>query len=1393
MSLNPVQFGKHVVDQFGRYLRTTFPIADERLAGQVGDALQHKIAGEPLLYRGPYVYLNRPFESGPALADLIAEPKLGLHPALRGVFPYRTLHKHQELALRAIQADQHTVIATGTGSGKTESFLLPILNQCFHLRDAHAAAGVVAVIIYPMNALVNDQLERLRPILAGTGITFGRYTGETPDRPPDGLEQLTAPRPYTASELASHTDGAALPLPWEECFDRASIVARKPRLLLTNYSQLEYLLLRDKDVSLFRGAPLRFLVLDEVHTYTGELGSEVACLIRRLRHVAGKQPDEVICIGTSATVSAQPAEADFAEVAAASSSQAIDPETATRGFAHRLFGVPEANIAFVAERFTRLPPPAAPYIPPVPADPPGLLARILDAAWAVQRREEPGELPASLIDLAHELCGAPSSPLLRGEGSDVRSVNDALYGLLAANRLVMALGVIFDQPRRWDEALPQVRVVGDRTNASDEALVAEMLAYLTLGALVQRDGEPPLRPKLHYFIQGFQGLYLTFEEGGPRVHFDAESARGGPFLFPLLLCRACGQHYLQVVATEPLAADTGAGAAGYRLARAPGRFEQVDEAQAVFLTDALCTDDEEGRGVFSSTHVCSYCGTIQDAASSECLNPKCRRRGTVIPVLSHAGPLSACAACGATNRGAFTVIRDTRSAEVADVTILAQSMLSAMSEPAMRKLLVFSDNRQDAAFQAGWMESRSKRFRLRHLLYATLHHQPERTFGWERLAERLLARAQEARVLRRAEWDADDELTYVRWFLAEEFASSAQRRSGLEQLGLAAVRYAGLDVNSDPAFFERWAAAFGITPGECCDLVRVLLDYYRRRGLLSDPLLARMWSPQDSEVRKGLIITADYARPKMLTLNKPGKDNGFAMSWLAANGRSGPQTIVDKAIRRGAAERDTFLEALWGWLQGEDHRFLAPVELVRRWSGRLERIAVGGEGLQVNADKVGLVETQARHVCDRCGRAQAVPLPTAACPEYNCKGHTAPAGRDEDHYDVVQYTRLTFVPLKAYEHSAQVGKAQRAQVEREFKKADGAYNTIVCTPTLELGVDIGQLEMVLMRNVPPTPANYAQRAGRAGRRHRIAVVFTYCRGHHHDRYFFNDPPEMIAGAIRVPAFSMRNEPLIRKHVHSAILTALRELARGEEAQGLADAFPPYIWAYFGERYRGENGEERLRYFDAPRTFPQLRKAIAAHRAAILDRLERTFTADWPADDAAAVNSETLGRYVDQMTDRLEAHAARLYYQVKTYRHVLADYRKIEDRNLGLTKEELHRRKQFEYALASYQRENLDNYALSYLCNDGFLPGYALNRESVLAQCVDPLLDLSRPAAVALREFTPANWVYADRRIYRVQTLNFYSSRSRIRSSPPATSSASCASARRPISSRTLATKSYAAR
>ena len=156
---------------------------------------------------------------------------------------------------------------------------------------------------------------------------------------------------------------------------------------------------------------------------------------------------------------------------------------------------------------------------------------------------------------------------------------------------------------------------------------------------------------------------------------------------------------------------------------------------------------------------------------------------------------------------------------------------------------------------------------------------------------------------------------------------------------------------------------------------------------------------------------------------------------------------------------------------------------------------------------------------------------------------------DQENYDVWLMGR-PFVMVSAEEHTAQVPGEIRNRIENDFKSANGRTNCLVATPTLELGVNIGALDMALMRNVPPRAANYWQRAGRAGREERMAVVVTYCRRSPHDRYFFDDPLRLLGGTIEAPTFNLRNPLMVAKHIRSAILSELllRSRTPGESGE-----------------------------------------------------------------------------------------------------------------------------------------------------------------------------------------------------------------------------------------------------
>ncbi len=287
MTLNPITYTENVVGDFLKYQLTTYGFADPRLREQLRRLLSLDETRRTPLLQGPYISLSRGYRAGASVADLGGEGVL--HPALAGLVPHRHLFGHQERAIRAIAAGRTTLVSTGTGSGKTECFLYPIISHCLALRDAGAPPGLAAVLVYPMNALAEDQLGRLRRLLAGTGIPFGMYVGKTPQRRGDVAgERLRAGASRAEYEAAlaraeRERRGTAVH-PVEERASREEMrtPGEQPRILLTNVKQLELLLTRQADVELFDKAQLRFIVFDEAHTFSGAVGAETACLIRRL-------------------------------------------------------------------------------------------------------------------------------------------------------------------------------------------------------------------------------------------------------------------------------------------------------------------------------------------------------------------------------------------------------------------------------------------------------------------------------------------------------------------------------------------------------------------------------------------------------------------------------------------------------------------------------------------------------------------------------------------------------------------------------------------------------------------------------------------------------------------------------------------------------------------------------------------------------------------------------------------------------------------------------------------------------------------------------------------------------------------------------------------------------
>lgn len=305
--------------RYENYLKTSFFFKNPDLRASFETALKK----EGSLRKGPYPELARGFSKGLNARELARECFPGSASNLLPALIDTSLYMHQEQALRAVhQKGRNIVVATGTASGKTESFLYPILFELYrqHLTGDLEKPGVRAMILYPMNALANDQRERLGEIcrnleLASSDFnpTFGQYIGQTPEDQGDNWRKAAAKEEER--------------LPGELVF-RKEMRDGPPHILLTNYSMLEYLLIRPHDSPLFdddRGKHWQFIVLDEAHQYRGAKGMEMGMLIRRVKQRLreGGREDRFRCIATSATIS---------------SSQGEEDKKAVADFAKELFG-----------------------------------------------------------------------------------------------------------------------------------------------------------------------------------------------------------------------------------------------------------------------------------------------------------------------------------------------------------------------------------------------------------------------------------------------------------------------------------------------------------------------------------------------------------------------------------------------------------------------------------------------------------------------------------------------------------------------------------------------------------------------------------------------------------------------------------------------------------------------------------------------------------------------------------------------------------------------------------------------------------------------------------------------------------------------------------------------
>lgn len=1331
---NPIETTEQIQEDYMNFFLTSFSPNNPEFMQKLQE-ISHKTT---YLWKGPYIAIPPKPKLGGSFREFEKER---IEDKVKDAFFYiNRLYKHQEEAIRHVLDGNNTIIAVPTGSGKTEIFMIPILQYCYQNRDKR---GTKAILIYPMNALAKDQVERLRKILWKLNqglpeeekITFAIYTGDTP-RDEEELRKEFQERNISEICPLSEKDMKILGCPKDcsrnhlkydagneilycernknikidyQILTRKSIRKNPPDIIVTNYVQLEHILSRKEDTQWLSTGLLKFIVLDEVHSYSGSKGIDVAFLMRRIKKESQSKP---IFIGTSATLSQKQNE--------------FERKSSIASFASNIFGE-EFTISDVIEaEYEEYVFPKATFVP--------------------QKLESLEDLLEEVSDLDQ----APKDIVLRilskinqdFELSWEEPISIELGKALLENVFFQELILKLDTPKSLEEIIQELkespRVNSLVANIDNKTLKQIVWSYLKLGSKC-RDPLAPSRPlinvSVHLFFKTIERIYQCNECGRiyttPRDRCEHDNSA----VDEIGVCRFCGRTFNIVYVDKEefrkwyAEAKTKKKLRNSRileiypknqgksyLKKLDYRSEFSKEAVPIWISDDMPTDEKS----YIKIKRCRKCGAIIDPSEDTC--PLCgfQELYTAYAFIKDPGegidtrPVS-CPYCG--NRyGPYSALSPVAmSSDTASVVVFDRVYTKLPDE--YKKLLIFTDNRQIASYLAKHLEDTH----FDHAIRVLIHHVVK-----QRGKVDLPKLFDEAYDIVRY-WPHEDLKSTRKPFetaILEEICSLRGRQRSLENLGLIKVSYVGLD---DPIKFEqKWKKFI--------------------ESWIDDEMDASGLRVNDTELWRDLLIAiADIIRQKGavegLSNNPPGRSEvvGFSLNQkidkrhvkvhnFLSKGRTRQRLLFQRVFNTNLKNEilDNALELAFRFLVHE--KILKSVEL--RCCGKFKPEHAVGYVLDNRSLLITIPENVFK--CNKCKKIHLV-APKGICLTYGCDGTAIPIQYKEFEKNMIKHNHYFHLyqsenPVKMItaEDTGAIPLKERHKLEIEFKKKDiesREVDVIVATPTLELGVDIGDLISVGIYKAPPSPANYVQRVGRAGRKEKVSLNVTFLYLSPLDRYYYENPEELIRGTFEAPQVNLENRYLLQKHVNAVILYDLIKRS---------SLTIPRVF----KRFSDDNTAERIA------------QEIENREDYFVDLILHTFKIESLTKDEVKC---MINNFIEELEDACDRFRKELDWYDKYIKRLEDEYQELK----VSSSKYLNRNKKIREILNRIQRiheilSNLeDSSTISYLMDVNVLPRYAFPGTYVEVKDVYGREDFEgRSRNVAITELAPLMRVFMKKKVYK---------------------------------------------